>query len=760
MRRIVHTTGWITLGLAMAVGPQTIAGAPKADEKEKHRAFQPVRRPEIPAVSDPAWSRNPVDRFVLAKMEVEGVKPVEAADRRTLIRRLYLDLIGLPPTSDEVQAFLDDKSPDAVAKVVDDLLARPQYGERWARHWLDVVRYAETNGYERDGDKPHAWRYRDYVIGALNQDKPYNRFLVEQLAGDEVEGSEASAKIASTFLRLGTWDDEPAEPMVDRYDQLDDVLGTAATAFLGITLRCARCHDHKYEPFSQVDYYRMLAVFEPLKRPRIERLEVDRPVGTEAELAAYHAGIAESSAEFARAWERIEALIRPEIDRLFAPSEKPKDGKPARKRTSLPPEAVKVFRVNPGKRSPEQWELVRLFAGQLEAEARATATAEKLAALKPLDERIVAIKARGPKELPRAYIWEEDVSKAPATHVFKRGDPTRPSVAVEPGVPAVLAARQPDPPRPTVGSSGRRLWLARWMTSPENPLVSRVIVNRIWQFHFGEGLVASSNDFGVMGEAPSHPELLDWLASELMSSGWRLKPLHRMIVLSQAYQRSSAFDPEAARVDPKGTLLWRWRQRRLEAEVVRDSILAVSGQLNPRMGGPGFYPTLPRAVLEGQSKPGDGWGQSDGREQSRRSIYIFAKRCLAVPELDLLDTPDTTSSCERRMVSTTGPQALTFLNGAFIQEQARHFAARLVAETGQAARDQVERAFVLTSGRPPRPEESRAAVDFLKRQEQQILADAVDGDTKAGLEPGDARQKALEAFCLVILNMNEFVYTN
>jgi len=756
MRLTFHTAGLIALGLALSFVPRTSAEPPKAEGKEKHRAFQPVQRPDLPAVSDPAWSRNPIDRFVLAKMEAEGVKPVGAADRRTLIRRLYLDLIGLPPTPGEVRTFLDDQSPDAVAKVVDDLLARPQYGERWARHWLDVVRYAETNGYERDGDKPHAWRYRDYVIDALNQDKPYNRFLVEQLAGDEVEGTDASAQIATTFLRLGTWDDEPAEPMVDRYDQLDDVLGTAATAFLGITLRCARCHDHKFEPFSQVDYYRMLAVFEPLKRPRIDRIEVERPVGTEAELAAYHAGIAKADAEFARVWERIEGLIRPELDQLFAPT----DGKPGKKRTSLPGEAVKAFRIESRKRSRDQFDIVRQFAETLEAEARAIAPAEVMAALKPLDDRIAAIKAAQPKELPRAYSLYEDGPKAPVTHVLKRGDPTRPGVAVEPGVPAVLAARQPDPPKPTVRSTGRRLWLARWLTSPENPLVSRVIVNRIWQFHFGEGLVASSNDFGVMGEAPSHPELLDWLASELMTSGWRLKPLHRMIVLSQTYQRSSAFDPEADQVDPKGMLLWRWRPRRLEAEVVRDSILAVSGQLNPKMGGPGFYPTLPRAVLEGQSKPGEGWGKSDDREQSRRSIYIFAKRCLAVPELELLDVPDNTSSCERRMVSTTGPQALTFLNGAFIQEQARHLASRLVAEAGQAPEDQVERAFALAIGRSPRPEESRAAVDFLKKQERQIQADAVNGNAKAGIEPRDARQKALEAFCLVILNINEFVYYN
>ncbi len=758
MRWNLRTPGLIALGFSFLVTLRTIAAPPSAEQREKHWAFLPVQRPALPDVSDPTWSRNPIDRFVLARLEADGVKPVASADRRTLIRRLYLDLIGLPPTPDEVRVFLEDASPDAVARVVDNLLARPQYGERRARHWLDVVRYAETNGYERDGAKPHAWRYRDYVIDALNRDKPYSRFLTEQLAGDEVDGSDASAQIATTFLRLGTWDDEPADAMVDRYDQLDDVLGTAATAFLGITLRCARCHDHKFDPYSQVDYYRMLAVFQPLTRPQDGRTDLDRRVGTESELAAYHEGISRVDAEINRVWDRIEALVKPEIGRLFAPPEKTPRGKSPRKRTSLPQELGKALQTEPSKRSQSQRNLVKFFAAKLEAEARGIAPDEVKAALKPLDDRIAAIKASEPKEPPRAYIWYEDGPKSPKTHILKRGDPSRPGATVEPGVPAVLTARQPDPPRPTVRSTGRRLWLARWLTSPENPLVARVIVNRIWQFHFGEGLVASSNDFGVMGDPPTHPELLDWLASELVASGWRLKPLHRMIVLSQTYQRSSEFDSEASRIDPNDALLWRWRQRRLEAEVVRDTILAVSGQLNPRMGGPSFYPTLPRAVLEGQSRPGEGWGKSDDREQARRSIYIFVKRSLAVPELELLDAPDNTSSCERRTVSTTGPQALTFLNGAFIQEQARHFAGRLLAEAGQAASDQVERAFVIALGRPPRPEESRAALAFLETQERQIQTDAaITGED--GTMP-NARRKALESFCLVVLNMNEFVYFN
>jgi hypothetical protein len=757
MKTTHHSAGSIAFGLAVIVGLRSVAGAGDSGEKEKHWAFQPIQRPAVPGVLDPEWSRNPIDRFIMARMEAEGIKPAAAADRRTLIRRLSLDLIGLPPEPLEVRDFLDDASPDAVARVVDRLLASPHYGERWGRHWLDVVRFAETNGYERDGDKPHAWRYRDYVIDALNRDKPYSRFLTEQLAGDEIAGSDATAQIATTFLRLGTWDDEPAEPKVDRYDQLDDVLGTAATAFLGITLRCARCHDHKFEPFSQVDYYRMLAVFEPLKRPQNDRQDLDRPVGTETELAAYHESLARTDADFAATWARVEALIKPEIDRLLASDKNVQDGKAAQKRTSLPPIAVATFRLAAASRTPAHRVIVREFAAKLAAEAREIAPPEVAAALRPLEDRLAAVSAAH-KELPRAYIWYEEGPKAPMTHVLKRGSPDGQAAAAEPGLPAVLARKQPDQPRPTARSSGRRLWLARWLTSRENPLVARVIANRIWQFHFGRGLVASSNDLGVMGEAPTHPELLDWLASESITSGWRLKPLHRLIVLSQTYQRSSAFPAEVATADPENTMLARYRQRRLEAEVVRDSILAVSGRLNTQMTGPGFYPTLPAAVLAGQSVPGQGWGKSGEREQGRRSVYIFAKRSLGVPEIELLDAPDTTSSCEQRIVSTTGPQALAFLNGAFVHEQARQFAARIIAEAGGQPKDQVDRAFALALSRPPLPDETRAALVFLEKQERQIESET--GGTKSSGKPGEARRKALEAFCLVVLNTNEFVYSN
>lgn len=755
MRPTYPTAGSIGFGLAVLVGLGTPATAGEADVKERHWAYQPIRRAAVPAVSHPDRARNPIDRFIRARMESEGIKPGPAADRRTLIRRVYLDLIGLPPAPEEVEAFLNNSSPDAMARVVDGLLASPRYGERWGRHWLDVARFAETNGYERDGAKPHAWRYRDYVISALNHDMPYDRFLTEQLAGDEIEGSDASAQIATTFLRLGTWDDEPAEPMVDRYDQLDDVLGTAATAFLGITLRCARCHDHKFEPFSQADYYRMLAIFEPLKRPQLDRADLDRPVGTESELTAYVARAAKADAEFAETWGRIEGLVKIEIERLVAPAGDPKGGKQPVKRTSLPPIAVAALRTEPSRRTPAQRELVKEFAEKLAAEVREIAPAEVKEALRPLEARLTAIKAAR-QELPRAYIWYEDGPKAPVTHLLKRGNPDQRGVAVLAGLPTVLAAKYSVRPTPTRKSSGRRLWLARWLTSPENPLAARVLANRLWQYHFGRGLVASSNDLGVMGDAPTHPELLDWLAAESMASGWRLKPLHRMIVLSETYQRSSSFQPDAAKIDPDNALLWRYRQRRLEAEVIRDSILAVSGELNTRMAGPGFYPTLPAAVLEGQSQPGQGWGKSDKREQARRSIYIFAKRSLGVPEIELLDGPDTTSSCEQRIVSTTGPQALAFLNGAFIHERARHLAARLVAEAGSQPRDQVNRAFALALGRLPRRDESLASLEFLAKQEQQIKSETA--GVKA--QGSDAGRRALEAFCLVVLNSNELVYSN
>ncbi|MGH7225998.1 MAG: DUF1553 domain-containing protein, partial [Gemmataceae bacterium] len=420
---------------------------------------------------------------------------------------------------------------------------------------------------------------------------------------------------------------------------LDDVLGTTATAFLGLTIRCARCHDHKFEPFSQTEYYRLLAVFEPLKRPEIivsatHRKEHERFVGSSEELRAFWHGVG------------VEASL-----------------------------------------------LTGALLPSLTGQPRFLAPAQL--------DRIAKIPL---PQLPQAHIWYEDSPHAPVTHLFRRGDPKRAAAAMTPGLPAVLVRRtdfqsvqQKDglKIRPTNQSTGRRRWLADWIARPDNPLTARVMVNRVWMHHFGKGLVSTPNDFGVMGARPSHPELLDWLASWFMAEGWHLKPLHRLIVLSRAYQTSSALEADAGQGERKLALFGRWRQRRLEAEAVRDSILAVSGQLNAALGGPSVFPPLPRAVFEGQSRPGSGWGKSSPRQAARRSIYVFCKRSLTVPELELLDTPDTTSSCEQRPLSTTAPQALTFLNGVFVQEQAGHWAARLRREAGEKPADQVRRAFTL-----------------------------------------------------------------
>jgi hypothetical protein len=464
-----------------------------------------------------------------------------------------------------------------------------------------------------------------------------------------------------------------------------------------VTLRCARCHDHKFEPFTQADYYRMLAVFEPLKRPQVARHDLDWPVGGAADR---------------------EALMKWEAENIKL-EEKLADAKKA------------------GGDSPT------------EEQKRARDEAEK---------KLAACQAAKPKDLPRAYVWYEDGPEAPVTHILKRGDPTRAAAEVGPGLPAVLVKEQPPGPKPTDHSTGRRLWLARWVASPDNPLTARVMVNRVWQHHFGKGIVGTPNDLGVMGDEPTHPELLDWLAAKFVADGWKLKPLHKLIVLSNAYQTSSTLDGE----EPKGgdkrlALFGRYRQRRLEAEALRDAVLAVSGQLNPEHGGPSVYPPLPRAVLEGQSRPGEGWGKSDARQAARRSVYVYCKRALRPPELDLLDAPDTTSSCERRPVSTTAPQALTFLNGAFLNEEAAAFAERLRKEAGvDDPAAQVARSYALALGRPPRADEVEKVVAFLEKQQRQIRKDAETAGKP--LAEDEAKMKALAAFCLVLFNTNEFAY--
>jgi hypothetical protein len=758
------------------------------------RAIAPVKPPVVDR--DAEWTRNPIDAFVLEKLHAKGLAPSPPADDRTWLRRVSFDLVGLPPTPEQLETFLNDRSPQRRERVVDRMLADPNYGIRWGRRWLDVVRYADTNGYERDGDKPHAWRYRDYVVGSLNADKPFDRFLTEQIAGDELDDSNAETMIATTFLRLGTWDDEPADPKVDRYDQLDDIVGTVSATFLGLTLRCARCHNHKFEPLSQLDYARMVAIFDPLQRPQNERNDLDVAVGTRAELADNDAAVARHDAAVKSLKEQIESLDNVVRERYFRSGE-----------SKLPREAYEAHKLAAANRTAAQIQLAKETQKQFDEELSQVRTVDETRQREAFAAAVKSIDGAAPSTLPRAYIWRESHGPAPVTQVFRRGSPATPAGTVDPGFPAVLAECQMPiaTPDPAARTTRRRLSLARWMTGPKNPLVARVIVNRIWQGHFGEGIVSTENDFGVMGNLPSHPELLDWLANELRepSSGrvdtnsqsnetppapplrrggnnenssdspllrggddelqtgrgqaWRLKRIHKLIVLSSTYAQSSDFRDEGAKVDVDNSLLWRFPYRRLEAEAVRDSVLAVNGRLDQRMGGPGVYPKIAREVLEGQSRPGLGWGKFDEREAFRRSIYVFVKRSLLLPEMELLDFADTTTSCEQRPVSTIPTQALTLLNGEFLNDEGRHFAKRLVPEAGGDALAQVDRAFRLALCRPPTAEEKRSAQAFLDRQRRRI----VDEDqANASGPPRNAAEVALEALCLVLYNLNEFVYVD
>ncbi len=655
-------------------------GVRVTDQDRQHWSFRAVVRLAVPEVRDAAWARNPIDRFVLAKLEAKGWRPSAPAEPRALLRRLYLDVIGLPPTPEQQEAFVRSQNPEALDRVADELLASPRHGEKWARHWLDLVRYAETNGYERDAVKPHVWRYRDYVIKSFNADKPFDRFVKEQLAGDELPGANAETLIATGFYRLGPWDDEPADPKEDRFDQLDDMVNTTSQVFLGLTLACARCHDHKFEPLSARDYYRMVAVFNPLRRPQRGRTDLDLPAGTRAEVAAQE----------------------------------------ARDRT-----------------------LARLAA--------ATFGPRPFAAAALADDGR-RLRAAAP-DLPRGYFPFEPSPRPSATHLLLRGQASRPGPEVGPGVPEVLAPRQPEFPPPGEHTSLRRLTLARWVASPDNPLTARVIVNRVWQFHFGEGLVRTPSDFGVLGDRPTHPELLDWLAGWFVDNGWSLKKLHRLILASNAYRMGKRWDARRGAEDPENRFLWRVPYRRLEAEAIRDSVLSAGGQLNPTMYGPSVSPPIPKEALEGHSDPGTIWAASGEREAARRTVYVHTKRSMLVPMLELLDFCDTARTTAKRGVTSVAPQALTLFNGEFVNRQAAHFADRLAREAGDDVDQQVERAYLLALCRPPTATEKAALTQFLRREADGLAAEK-------SLAAPEARRRVLAQACRVLFNLNEFVYTD
>jgi hypothetical protein len=718
-----------------------------------HWAFRPLRRPEVPQVNDVGWVRNPIDNFVLAGLEARGWRPSARAASRALLRRVYLDLVGIPPTPEEQAAFVQqadhavESGEDPLNRVVSDLLSRSAYGERWARHWLDLVRYADSNGYEVDGEKAYVWRYRDWVIQSLNQDKPFNRFIVEQLAGDELPDASAETLIATGYYRLGPWDQEPADAQQDRFDQLDDIVSTTSEVFMGLSLGCARCHNHKFDPLTMLDYYRLVAIFNGLQRPEkgstgFDHAELDLPLGSPRELEALS--------------ERDRA-IRALTNQIAAAKAQFRSEFLAAGRSQVPAEALAAISKDRSIRSDAEEKLAAKFDPQLNKELAEALPMEIREQIAKWEKAQTDLQKAIP-DLPRGYFMHEPGLTPPPTHLLIRGKAARPGPEVSPGFPAVLAAVQPAflPAGPR--TSRRRLTFADWIADSQNPLTSRVIVNRVWQYHFGEGLVRTPSDFGINGDRPTHKELLDWLADWFVSEGWSLKKLHRLIIDSNTYRMNKACNSEYDSDDSDNRQLWHVAYKRLDVEAIRDSILSVSGRLNSSMYGPAMYPFVSQEALAGHPDQAKTWPAFNEEQASRRTVYAFVKRSLIVPMIEVLDFCDPSRSTPRRTVTNVAPQALSLLNGEFVNRQAQFFAERLWHEAGPEMERQVERAYVLALCRPPSPEELACLVRFLNEEAARLVTDSP-GDGRS-LAPETAHRVALEQMCRAIFNLNEFVYAD
>jgi len=654
------------LALLLALLAVGHAATPSIDAGRQHWAFQRLTKSAPPDVKNTTWVRNDVDRFILAALEANGLRPSPEADRHTLIRRVTFDLVGLPPTPEEVEAFVADRSPHAWERVVDRLLASPHYGERWGRHWLDLARYADSSGFHNDLDRPHAWRYRDYVIRSFNEDKPYARFMAEQLAGDEVPGADEETLIATGFCRNAPSNDDNMGNNKEQYrlDELDDVISTTSTVFLGLTIGCARCHDHKTDPISTADYYSLLAVFNGTEKRGVPKESDDKAKAKEAV--------------------QLQALI-------------------------------------------------------------------------------------------------ETKAKVPATHLLRRGSLQDKGPEVGPAVPVVLAAKPLEFPAPAADakSSGRRRALAEWIAAPDNPLTWRVLANRIWQHHFGRGLVATPSNFGFKGERPTHPELLDFLAARLIAEGGRWKPVHKLVLMSATYQQASGarsnqhsvvsgqpsersvpggrtenwpLNTERSRataLDPDNKLLWQMNLQRLEAESLRDSILFASGRLNTQLGGPGIKPRLRADLLPASQR--NKWPAltTEGPDQWRRSVYIYVKRQLLMPMMELFDAPTTTDSCAVRTRSVVPTQALVLMNDEFVEDQAGFLAQRSVMEAGGDLAKAVERMHLLALAHVPTAERLKQAKSFISAREA-----AYTQETSAKETP---RHRAFTDLAHVLFNSSEFI---
>ncbi|MEO8368182.1 MAG: DUF1549 and DUF1553 domain-containing protein [Candidatus Solibacter sp.] len=686
----------------------------------RYWAFQKVQAPAVPTVRSP-WVRTPIDAWLLAAMQAKGLAPSKPLDRSAWLRRVTLDLTGLPPTPEEVDGFLKDRAPNAYERVADRLLASPRYGERWASKWLDVVRYADTNGFELDLERPHAWRYRDYVIASFNADKPYDRFVKEQVAGDELYPGDRDALLATGYLRAGSEHLVAGniDPEESRQEVLTEIATNVGQAFLGMTVNCARCHNHKFDPILQSDFYALQAVFAGAKGKNVE-------IATPAEKSSWEA-----------AQKEYTGRLKPVEDALKARAKPFDEGIRAERRAKLEPALLEALNVPKDKRSAAQTRLAS------DAEEQLAPTWDEIVEAMPagvqaerarLRVQLNQIKMTAPDPLPHAYAYVNTGDPAPESFVLRMGDPHSRLDPVSAAVPYVLRRGTQLPS----ASPGRRTAFAEWLASRDNPLTARVMVNRIWQFRMGSGLVRTPNDFGVMGEKPESHEFLDWLAAEFMERGWSVKAIDRLIVTSSAYAQASAPDAAKEALDPGNRLFWRMNRKRFDAEMIRDAALAVAGTLNLEMGGrPVRIPIEPEVydlIFTEYERDGLWPVNPEPRVQNRRGIYLFNKRSVRLPLLSAFDQPDTITSCPVRPVSTHALQALTMFNSGFMQEVSQALALRLENACGADRACRVNTAWQLALARRPRPPEAKLAADFFRT-----------GGTLAD-------------FSLAILNRNEFLY--
>ncbi len=739
---------WIDLGAPYPEESAAVANAEPLELQvtEADRdfwSFRPLSNPTPPETVGSGWAKTPIDRFILSRLEEKGIGPTPVAPEQKLIRRLYFDLIGLPPSPEEVQAFVEDESPDAYEKIVDQLLASPHYGERWGRHWLDLARYADSGGYEFDVERPTAYHYRDAVIKAFNEDLPYDTFLKWQLAGDEYEPGNPTAVALTGFCTSGpTISNQETEQ--NRYDELDDMLATTSSAMLGLTVACARCHDHKYDAIPSRDYYRLLSIFVPSERKQ-----------------AFMCGLEKSirSTSLENEWKPPLNEAKRNLDILHKPY---RDEIQEEKIAALPIGATEkdLLRAPRDNENARQRHLFEMFGDTIRPRYHEISERLSEAELEENDrlrEEIRGWEAKLGTLPPKALTLTDKHDEPIESYFLARGDPKNKKETIQPGFLMVL---KPDNSsvwnayaETREKTTGRRTALAEWITDPykgAGHLAARVIVNRVWQHHLGQGLVRTPSDFGIQGQPPTHPELLDWLATKFIEDGWSLKKMHKRILMSAVYQQDSTYAESNSRVDPDNRLWWRREPLRVESDILRDSMLAVVGNLNRRMFGPGIKPRLhPDLIATGSTQK---WPtlEEDGPKTWRRSIYIFIRRSVLMPLLTVFDGPDATQSCARRQTTTIPLQSLELLNDRFARQQAESFAARLEAEVGPGVEEQIDRAFRLALSRAPDEKEMQNSLSFLETQEVQYEKSESDNPT------GDA----LVDFCQALMNLNEFVYVD